>query len=372
MPSVSARATEWLAISLLPGVGAATLCHLARLYPSSPFSIATQIQGDSSASARLQSIFADSAALERARELADAELARLEALKAGLICYQDPDYPEALRHIDDFPVLLFYRGDLPTLVSPQIALVGSRKASSYGLECGHRLASELAGSGIVVVSGVAAGIDGAAHRGALAGNGATIGVLGCGLDVVYPRMHSKLYKQIAEQGLLVSEYPCGTRPDGFRFPARNRIISGLSLAVVVVEATLRSGSLITARLALDQGREVFAVPGRVDSPTSAGTHALLRDGAHLAQSGRDILAELGLDDSVTRQSTVGESEMFDLEPDARQVLSYLDAYGADIDAITRRAGLSGGRVLEILLQLELHGLVRQEPGQIYVRTGQRP
>ena len=318
-------------------------------------------------------MFADSAAIERAREEAAAELARLEKLDAGVICYQDPDYPDNLRWIDDFPVLLFYRGDVQALARPRVALVGSRKATSYGLECGHRLASELAGKGIVVVSGVAAGIDGAAHRGALAGQGLTIGVLGCGLDVVYPRSHARLYERIAEQGLLLSEYPCGTRPDAFRFPARNRIISGLSLAVVVVEATLKSGSLITARLALDQGREVFAVPGRVDSPTSSGTHALLRDGAHLIESGKDILIELGLDaPSLPRAATETEKHPgVDLDSEARQVLACLDAYGADIDTITRQAGLPDGRILQVLLQLELAGLVRQEPGQIYVRIDQR-
>ena len=367
MAPVSARAAEWLAISLLPGIGPATLCRLARCF-SSPGSIAGACQNLPAITPRLRAILTDPAALARSRDRAASETARLKQLGFGLICHQDPEYPDPLRVIDDFPVLLFFRGNIDILARPMVALVGSRKASSYGLESGRRLAAELAGNGIAVVSGVAAGIDGAVHRGALSEGGLTIGVLGCGLDVIYPRNHGKLYAQIAGQGLLLSEYPCGTRPDGFRFPARNRIISGLSLAVVVVEATLKSGSLITARLALDQGREVFAVPGRIDSPTSAGTHHLLRQGALLVESGEDIIAELGLEGSSGAQDEPGYDAEINLDPDARQVLAGLDAYGADIDAITRQAGLSGGRILEILLQLEMSGLIRQEPGQIYVRT----
>jgi len=369
--SVSAQAAEWLAISLLPGIGPATLCQLARLYQS-PFSIAARVQDDPEAGGRLRTLFADPAAMERGRELAAAEKARLARLGFGLICHQDPAYPDALRGIDDFPVLLFYRGDPQTLDRPRIALVGSRKATAYGLEIGQRLGAELAESGIAVVSGVAAGIDGAVHEGALSTDGVTIGVLGCGLDVVYPRQHGRLYEQIARQGVLLSEYPCGTRPDGFRFPARNRIISGLSLAVVVVEATLKSGSLITARLALNQGREVFAVPGRIDSPTSAGTHALLRDGAQLVESGEDILVALGLEMASLRGAETDQHLGPDLDDEARQVLACLDAYGVDIDTITRQADVPEGRVLQVLLQLELAGLIRQEPGQIYVRIDQRP
>ena len=369
MIPASANAKQWLVISMLSGVGAATLNHLARTYQS-PFSLSTHVVNDPLASRRLRAIFADPAALERAERLASAEITRLAARDAGLICYQDSEYPEALRVIDDFPVLLFYRGDLQALACPRVAVVGSRKASSYGLECAYRLGAELVDHGIAVVSGVAAGIDGAAHRGALAGNGPTIGVLGCGLDVVYPRGHGRLYDQIAEQGLLVSEYPCGTRPDGFRFPARNRIISGLSRAVVVVEATLKSGSLITARLALDQGREVFAVPGRIDSPVSTGTHALLRDGAYLVESGKDIALALDLEHAASPQDMPAH-EQDNLDAQARQVLACLDAYGADIDAITRQVSLPDGLVAQLLLQLELAGYIRQEPGQIYVRTGRQ-
>jgi len=364
---VSARAVQWLAIALLPGIGPATLCRLGRCV-SSPGSIAGAVRNLPASTPRLRTILTDPVALARSRERAALETARLEQHGFGLICHQDPDYPDCLRSIEDFPVLLFFRGSIDTLTRPMVALVGSRKATSYGLECGHRLAAELAGSGITVVSGVAAGIDGAVHRGALSAGGLTIGVLGCGLDVIYPRNHGRLYDQIAGQGLLLSEYPCTTRPDGFRFPARNRIISGLSRAVVVVEATLKSGSLITARLALDQGREVFAVPGRIDSPTSAGTHRLLRQGALLVESAGDILVELGLDATPAAPDDPGHAKDTDLDHDSRQVLACLDAYGADIDAITRQAGLPGGRILEILLQLEMSGLIRQEPGQIYVRT----
>jgi len=363
---VSAQAAAWLTVSLLPGVGPATLCQLARAFHS-PFSLAARIGDDPSVSPRLRAIFADRAELDRAEKRAGAELARLEAQGYGLLCHQDPDYPDGLRSIDDFPVLLYYRGGLDALARPLVALVGSRKATSYGLAVGHRLAADLAAAGVTVVSGVAAGIDAAAHRGALSAGGLTIGVLGCGLDVTYPRHHDDLYRRIAGQGLLVSEYPCATRPDGFRFPARNRIISGLVRAVVVVEATLKSGSLITAHLALDQGREVFAVPGRVDSAASAGTHALLRQGALLVRSADDILADLELHAAVVPPASRPDAQPA-LAADERLVLDALDAYGTDIDTLARQTGLDGGRIFEVLLQLELKGLVRQEPGQIYARA----
>jgi len=285
----------------------------------------------------------------------------------SLVCYGDPTYPEQLCALADPPVFLFYRGDLSCLRKPSIALVGSRAATSYGREISYKLAAGLARQGILVVSGVALGIDARAHHGALSAGGLTAGVLGCGLDVVYPRANKELYSMIAGQGVLLSEYPSGTRPDGFRFPARNRIISGLVHGVVVVEATLKSGSLITARLALDQGREVFAVPGRIDSAKSQGAHHLIRQGAHLVQTVDDITAELGLERQtvpVPVQVTGTDKVMVEGEEEQR-VLDCLDVYPVDIDTVQRVTGLGSGRVLDLLLQLELKGLVRQQPGQMY-------
>ncbi len=364
---ISDAALEWLTLSLLPQIGSATLSRLAGRY-STPSCLIRKVGSDADINPRLAQILTDPALRRTAEKRVERQVELLQHFGVSLTCHDGPDYPSRLRSLADFPVLLFYRGDIGRLAGPAVALVGSRAATGYGRDVGYRLAAGLARRGITVISGVAAGIDGAAHKGALSVGGFTAGVLGCGIDVVYPHAHEKLYREIAEQGVLISEYPCGTRPDGFRFPARNRIISGLAQGVVVVEATLKSGSLITARLALDQGREVFAVPGRVDSAKSAGTHRLLQQGAHLAQSADDIVGELDLvvadvdSDRNPRQVTGENSE------DEQCILDCLDVYPVDIDTIMRVSGLEMARVLDLLLQLELQGLVRQRPGQLYEKV----
>jgi DNA processing protein len=250
-----------------------------------------------------------------------------------------------------------------------VAVIGSRAASDYGRRVAAMLAGELAGQGLTVVSGAAYGIDAAAHRGALAAGGRTAAVLGCGVDVAYPRTHADLLREIAGQGVLLSEYPLGTRPEGFRFPARNRIISGLVQGVVVVEATEKSGSLITARLALDQGREVFAVPGRIDSPKSAGTHRLIQQGARLVQTVQDIFDELSWENRLAAPAPAQAALPGPaLDPGALSLLDNLDTYARDIDTLVRRTGLPVGEIHALLLQLELCGLVRQLPGKLYERV----
>jgi DNA processing protein len=215
-----------------------------------------------------------------------------------------------------------------------------------------------------VVSGLASGIDSEAHKGALSVQGATVGVLGCGLDVVYPRQNSGLYEQVRREGLLVSEYPLGTRPDGFRFPARNRIIAGLSKGVVVVEAAKKSGSLITAEMALEEGREVFAVPGQIDSFKSDGAHWLLQQGAKLVQSAEDILVELscGMEETVPgERSQAGFSES-GIDPEARELLQAIDVYPGSRNGLIAASGLGPAKVTELLLLLELEGLIEMLPG----------
>jgi DNA processing protein len=265
---------------------------------------------------------------------------------------------------------LYVQGNCACLQKPAVAIIGSRAASSYGKRISAQLAHELARAGIVVVSGLAAGIDGHAHKGCLEDGGETVAVLGCGVDVVYPRVHAGLYRQVSGQGVLVSEYPLGTPPDGFRFPARNRIISGLSLGVIVVEATRKSGSLITARLALDQGREVFAVPGRIDSKKSEGTHWLIQQGAHLVQTVRDVLEELELAVSlhVVDPDPVAGTVSDDLSGQEKQLYSCIGVYPTDIDALSVQSGLSPGTLHDLLLRLELKGCIRQLPGQQYERV----
>ena len=354
----------WLTLSCLPGVGPVTLCDLARqeISPRDLLACSAPLSSPSRLTRLLQDRSLCGRARDQARRLADQARAR----GVGIICLQDPVYPPALREIPDPPPLLFYRGDPGCLDNRCVAVVGSRAATVYGREIAFALGRDLAGAGVTVVSGVALGIDGQAHQGALSAAGPTAGVLGCGVDVVYPRTHGELYRMISEGGVLLSEYPCGTRPDGFRFPARNRIIAGLAAAVVVVEATGKSGSLITARLALDQGREVFAVPGRVDSARSDGCHRLIRQGALLIRNGHDVITALGWGEGESEPATGGETGPADsVTVEEQRVLAALDAYPVDIDTLARKTGLESSRLLDLLLRLELAGLVRQYPGQMY-------
>jgi DNA processing protein len=357
------KAADWLTLDFLPGIGSTTLCRLAQRF-NTPASILEEVGADSDITPRLVRILTDRNLSSKAKIQVKEQLDRLDKLRISLICHGDALYPQQLYALADAPVFLFYKGDLSCLQQPAVALVGSRAATAYGREVSYKLATGLARRGVVLVSGVALGIDAKAHQGALSAGGLTAGVLGCGLDVIYPRGNKDLYPQIAENGILLSEYPCGTRPDGFRFPARNRIISGLVQGVVIVEATLKSGSLITARLALDQGREVFAVPGRIDSAKSAGTHRLIQQGAHLVQCVDDITEELGILNEIQAKPSAGVREKA-AGAEEQNILDCLDVYPIDIDSILRITEIETGVVLNHLLQLELKGLVRQLPGQMY-------
>jgi len=366
---------DYLTLLLLPRFGAALIRKLVDGF-GSPGSVLEadpeEIIRVPGAGKQAAATLGDRETVAAARKRAAKQLRRAAASGVRVIDTDDPLFPFQLRTIHDCPLLLYCRGKTSLLGQPAVAVVGSRSASAYGRRIGFELSRSLAALGIVVVSGMALGIDGEAHRGALNGDGGTIGVLGCGPDIVYPAVHAGLYRQVESRGVLVSEYPLGTRPDGFRFPARNRIISGLSLGVVVVEATLRSGSLITARLALEQGREVFAVPGPVDSSRSAGTHWLLKQGARLVQSAEDIVEELQLASSLKTVSSSGydgegRSEN-NLSACEKQVLAVVDDDSRTIDEIIRSSGLSAAEVGDALLQLELGGLVRRLPGRVYQRV----
>ena len=304
-------------------------------------------------------------------KLAEEELRKVKERGVILVSWDNPAYPKALRNIYNPPMLLYVRGDVAQLNRPAIAVVGSRAATSYGLKIARRLAAEIAGHGLTVVSGLALGVDAAAHAGAIDVQGSTVAVLGCGVDVSYPRSNWSLAGKIAASGAVVSEYPLGTQPEAFRFPARNRIISGLALGVVVVEAAARSGSLITARLAMEEGREVFAIPGRVDSCKSTGAHKLLQDGAKLVYRVEDILEELAgqfvaspADDGLEKMSLSSASDQAISEEEAK-IMAILDEYPQHIEVIINRAGNTAQKVSEILLILELKGLVESLPGQQY-------
>lgn len=297
-------------------------------------------------------------------EKARALLKRIAAGGATVICPDDQRYPKLLKEITDPPAVLYVQGRVELLDSLCLAMVGSRAATSYGKRCSFTLARDLAASGVTVVSGLALGIDSEAHTGALSVPGATIGVLGCGLDVVYPRNNRSLYDRIRKEGLLVTEYPLGTKPDGFRFPARNRIISGLSRGVVVVEAARKSGSLITAEMALDEGREVFAVPGQIDSLKSDGTHWLLQQGAKLVQSVADICDDIHADwhSEALSKSSARNTAQSVLDPAAKKLLDGIDVYPCSRNELIAVSGVGPAKVTELLLLLELEGLVELLPG----------
>jgi DNA processing protein len=286
-----------------------------------------------------------------------------------LVCYDDDAYPALLRQIQDFPVLLYASGDLELLRQPQIAIVGSRNCTPGGAQNAFDFAAQCAASGLIITSGLALGIDAAAHRGALSIGGGTIAVTGTGLDRVYPQRNRRLAASIAEQGLLVSEFPLGSAARPAHFPQRNRIISGLAIATLVVEAAQRSGSLITARLAAEQGREVFAIPGSIHNPQSRGCHRLIRDGATLTETARDIAVELGSLFDFARQQHLSKPAGRDiLLDDAQRAL--LESIGYDpvhCDILAQRSGLTIDKLSSMLVTLELNDLIQSAPGGCFVR-----
>jgi len=312
----------------------------------------------------------------------DAELEReldlMERFRTRLVPFFSEDYPRALAALEqDAPVLLRVRGDYARRDELAVAVVGSRRCSVYGRRMAGRIASELASMGFTVVSGMASGIDSAAHRGALAAKGRTVAVLGCGLAWDMPEREAELAAEIAASGALISELPMLTPPRAGNFPPRNRLISGLSLGVVVVEAAARSGSLITARLAAEQGRAVFAVPGPADSPTSHGCHMLIRDGAVLVENARDVADGLGpLSEPIPlgepapagpEPPTLEDARVLALSERERQVFDLIEATPRHIDELTAALQLPPSIVASTLLTLEVRGLVRQLSGQRYVR-----
>jgi DNA processing protein len=307
--------------------------------------------------------------LERAvLNVENARAIRLRAEAEGIhaLPWNDPQFPTLLGAIPDGPPVLWYRGRLSTLDAPAVAIVGSRAATSVSIDTAARLSSDLAARGIVVVSGLARGVDSAAHRGALT-VGQTIAVLGSGVDCIYPPEHAPLATQIAQAGVVLSEYPPGTAPLPHHFPMRNRLISGLSLAVVVIEASEKSGSLITARCALEQGREVMAVPGNVLSGRNKGGHALLKDGAKIVETADDIVEELGFGPMPSRPVDGGTSASKTARS-ADPVLRVMEADQAyDLDALAFSSGLDVRRLLPRLIELELAGLVRRQGGGRFVR-----
>jgi DNA processing protein len=295
------------------------------------------------------------------------EQARVARSGLRVIVWGDAAYPSLLRHIASAPLVLYLRGTLEPGDEAAVAIVGARHATDYGETVAHELALELSRRGLTIVSGLARGIDAAAHRGALEATGRTLAVLGSGLDQIYPPEHGPLADQVAGSGALLSEFPLGTAPLRPHFPRRNRIISGLSLGVIVVEAGVASGALITAHHALEQGREVFAVPGRVHARYSEGCNRLIKAGAKLVETWEDVLAEL-VPHLKGRKSRRTETPLPDLGPEEQRVFDLLTDGPLHIDLLIGRAGLQAGRVASALVGLEMKGVVRQLHGKVFERT----
>ncbi len=362
----------WLALKQVPGIGDLLFKRLIQVYkqPEAVFDASetglSEIEGMSITLAKAIHAF-------EGFEAVDRELAALEKAGVALLTLNDADYPARLAAIYDPPPLLYVKGNWSRVrntacegESVAIAVVGARKTTAYGRRQTERFCHALAKQGVVIVSGFARGVDGLAHRSALTARGKTIAVLGCGVDCIYPPEHKKLYHDLAESGAVLSEFPLGTPPVAHNFPKRNRIISGLALGCLVVEAGLKSGSLITARLAMEQGREVFAVPGAIDSKMSAGPHQLIASGAKLVQNADDILAEV-LPQHAARPA-VPELAPTAVAPEEVLVFESLSFEPKHIDLLIQESRKSASAVSGVLLALELKGLVRQMAGQYYVKV----
>ncbi len=351
----------WFALRSVPLVGNVTYRRLLEHFGSPAKVLAASSEELSSVNGVGQAAVASIKAHDY-RKAAEMESAAFLRSGARLVTLLDKEYPPLLREIPDPPPYLYLKGRLPSS-SAAIAVVGSRRASEYGLASTARLARGLAEQGITVISGMAMGVDATAHRSALKASGQSIGVLGCGIDLIYPPQNRQLFRDMAEQGAIVSEFPVGAMPDAPNFPRRNRIISGLARGVLVVEAAEQSGSLITARFALEQGREVFAVPGNITSRASKGTNSLIKQGAKLVETVADILGELP-PESVNLPQWA-QKQGFELSPEEESICTRLAEGPLHIDELTLRCGLTVSAVSAILLRLELRGAVLQLSGKIF-------
>ncbi len=353
----------WLGFNLVRGIGPVRLRALLETFGD--IQTAWNAPEYALREMRLEQRALENLLKARAQVDLDELLRRVEHAVAYVLTWESADYPVLLRQIPDAPPVLFVRGALTSSDEWAVALVGTRKATVYGREVAHRLAGELAQNGITIISGLARGIDAIAHRAALEAGGRTIAVLGCGVDHIYPADHRDLAEAIIANGALVSDYPLGTQPESANFPARNRIISGLSLGVLVVEAGLKSGALITADFAADHGREVFAVPGSILSPASEGCNRLLRDGAAIVTTAQDVLETLQLGLLPEKQAA---REILPDNPLEAAILKQLSAEPCHLDALVRDLALPVATVSSTLVMMELKGMTRQSSPLHYVRV----
>lgn len=350
---------QWLALRQVRGVGAKVFRSLLKTFGTPGEVWRARRPLLQAAGLRTETI--DAILSFREWGLADEQLQRAQRAGVRVLTLHDPRFPSGLRPLRDGPVLLFVYGELTPADEMSVAVVGSRAVSDYGRRMAREISFGLAKAGVTVVSGLARGTDAEAHRAALAAGGRTVAVLGSGIDVLYPSEHKALARAIGHHGAVISELFMGTKPDPENFPGRNRIISGMALGTVVVEAAEKSGSLITASIALDQGREVFAVPGPVGQQ-SRGTHRLIREGAKLTQCADDVIEEIA-PQVLRRQAAVAA---LSVSSDEMAVLRAVGSETVHVDGIVLRSGLTAARVLQLLLAMELKGLIEQLPGKFYV------
>jgi DNA processing protein len=355
----------WLALSLTPGIGSTLMRRLLDRFNTpeavfhAPMKELSKIEG-------LGEKVVQEIRKGPLEKVVERELSLLREVGGRVITLKDEEYPKRLKDIYDPPALLYVRGALKKEDEFAIAIVGSRKTTPYGRWFTEKVSQELARHGVTIVSGMARGIDSLAHWGAISGGGRTIAVLGCGVDVIYPSENRNLFAKMIDRGAILSEFPMGSPPEGGHFPRRNRIISGLSLGVVVVQASEKSGSLITAGYALEQGREVFAVPGNVGTESSRGTHRLIKEGAKLVESSEDILEEILPQWRGERETTPKvEIPRPDLTEEEKVLYEFLSETPLHIDVMIRESRMDPGKVSSLLLNLELKGMVSQWPGKCF-------
>jgi DNA processing protein len=364
---LSEHRVDWLALHLVPGLGNMAFKKLLERF-GEPAEVFRATLADLAQVEGLRKQAAQGIEQRRFSQDPQSVLRDLEQLGARMVIFSDPNYPEPLREIHDPPMVLYTKGlDIPAKTT-FVAVVGSRNSTPYGVKTSENLAQGLARRGLGIVSGLARGIDSAAHWGCIEGRGFSVGVLGTGIDVIYPASNKKLFEVMIEKGAVITEFPLRTPPEPKNFPIRNRLISALSRGVIVVEATMKSGSLITASVALEQGREVFAVPGSVHSFKSKGCHFLIKQGAKLVENADDILDELGLNYAyASKKDSYSEPPLPPLEEDERKVFDLLGDYPVHIDEIVREGSMEPGTASAILMRMELKGIIRQLPGKLFVR-----
>jgi DNA processing protein len=356
---------SWLALNMVEGLKSVHRASLVRCFGTAE-NVFQQTEMDLMAASEIRSDLAERIVRFDFR-IAEKEMAAAKRAGIQLIPMDAEEYPELLRSIPDPPVLLYVLGSL-LKEEITVALVGSRKATPYGLNATHLLSRDLAAAGITIVSGLARGIDARAHSATLEAGGRTVAVLGSGVDVIYPAEHKMLAKKISETGAVISEFPLGTAPNRDNFPVRNRIISGLSRLVIVVEASDKSGSLITARMAAEQGREVLAVPGSIFNEQSRGCNSLIKDGAALIRNAEDVIAELPREIAarlVAQEKTSREEHLTEIEKNIIRLLSFDQP--SHVDQIAQRSGIKSQDLLGTLVNLELKNYITQIPGKNFLR-----